>query len=133
MCVFVVHTVRVSAGFAVQPLALRKTALSKTSLQMMPFPVNRPPRKNWPSDFPTPVYKDDPPSAADAVNILILAMQNGMAGAYKTMFTTDEARRTAIARAIESADAAGADPEKLRVARAVLASEAVPAKDDRFW
>ena len=35
--------------------------------------------------------------------------------------------------AIEAADAAGADPEKLRVAREVVASQAVPAKADRFW
>lgn len=120
------------AGFAVQPLALRCPTPFKPPVRM-PFPVNRPPRKNWPSDFPPPVYSDDPPSAADAVSSLGLAMENGTTGPYKTKYTDDESTRSAVERAIEVADAAGADPEKLRVAREVVASQAVPPKADRFW
>ena len=45
----------------------------------------------------------------------------------------DDSARDAVARAIEAADAAGADPEKLRVAREVAASQALPGKADRFW
>ena len=115
-----------SAGFTVQPLALRSTS-TKPDVRMMPFPVNRPWVGTWPSSFSTPSYSDDPPSAEAAVNSLTLALQTASCGTYKMTYTKDEAAKEAIERAIEAADAAAVDPEKLRVAREVIASlEALP-------
>ena len=50
-------------------------------------------------------------------------------------YTKDEADRNAIEQAIEAAEAAGADPEKVRVAREVVASQALPPirLGIRFW
>ena len=101
----------------------------------MPFPVNRPWTGTWPSGFSPPAYTDDPPSAVEAVNSLTLALQTASCGTYKMSYTKDEAARDAIERAIEAADAAGVDPEKLRVAREVAASQALPPirLGIRFW
>ena len=57
----------ICTGFAVQPLALRRPAPVKPPLRMMPFPVNRPPSKDWPSGFTAPVYQDDPQEAEEAI------------------------------------------------------------------
>ena len=104
---------------------------------MMPFPVGpKPPRVVLPKDFTPPAYKEDSPGAADAVNSLIEAMRTATVGPYKNKFwkTEDNAAATeAILSAIEAADAAGADPEKLRVAAAVVEFQALPEKADRFW
>ena len=124
-----------SAGFTVQPLALRSPTSTKPVVRMMPFPVNRPWVGTWPSSFSTPSYSDDPPSAEAAVNSLTLALQTASCGTYKMTYTKDEAAKEAIERAIEAADAAAVDPEKLRVAREVIASQALPPirLGIRFW
>ena len=130
-----VRNVCASAGFAVQPLALRSPTVFKPVVRMMPFPVNRPWTGTWPSGFSTPAYTDDPPSAVEAANSLTLALQTASCGTYKMTYTKDEAARDAIERAIEAADAAAVDPEKLRVAREVVASQALPPirLGIRFW
>ena len=129
-----VRNVCASAGFTVQPLALRSTSFTP-AVRMMPFPVNRPWVGTWPSSFSTPAYNDDPPSAEAAVNSLTLALQTASCGTYKMTYTKDEAARDAIERAIEAAEAAAVDPEKLRVAREVVASQALPPMrlGIRFW
>ena len=115
-----------------QPLALRCRIPDKTPV-CMPFPVGpRPPRPKW-TLAPPPVYNEDPPSAAEAVDSLILALRNGMAGPYKTKYADTKSADEAIELALVQADAAGVDPEKLRVAREVLKSRAVPDLADRFW
>ena len=101
---------------------------------MMPFPVgDRPPGPKWPKDFAPPGYKDDPPTAETAVNTLKQAMSEGTVGPYQNKYWDQESVTNAIEKAIEEADAAGADPEKLRVAREVLKCKALPEKADRFW
>ena len=125
----------ICTGFAVQPLALRRPAPVKPPLRMMPFPVNRPPSKDWPSGFTAPVYQDDPQEAEEAVKSLVDALAKASCGTYKMTYTKDEANRNAIEQAIEAAEAAGADPEKVRVAREVVASQALPPirLGIRFW
>ena len=113
-----------------QPLALHSPTTFKPVVRMMPFPVNRPWTGTWPSGFSPPAYTDDPPSAVEAVNSLTLALQTASCGTYKMSYTKDEAARDAIERAIEAADAAGVDPEKLRVAREVVASQARAHTED---
>ena len=127
-----VSTLSVVNAFTVHPLA--RHCPTPPSLVRMPFPVGpKPERGRWRSDFSTPNYSEDAPGAEAAVKSLILALQEASAGPYKTYYTEDDSARDALARAIEAADAAGADPEKLRVAREVAASQALPGKADRFW
>ena len=126
------HHVRAFAGFTVQPLALRHPLLFKPPVRMMPFPVG--PGKQIPVwQGQAPAYADDSPSAAEAVNSLVLAMQLATQGPYGEKYWDTEAVKDGIESAIEAANAAGADPEKLRMAREVLAQKALPRKPDRFW
>ena len=66
---------------------------------------------------------------------LVDALAKASCGTYKMTYTKDEADRNAIEQAIEAAEAAGADPEKVRVAREVVASQALPPirLGIRFW
>ena len=101
------HHVRAFAGFTVQPLALRHPLLFKPPVRMMPFPVG--PGKQIPVwQGQAPAYEDDSPSAAEAVNSLVLAMQLATQGPYGEKYWDTEAVKDGIESAIEAADAAGA-------------------------
>ena len=67
--------------------------------------------------------------AEEAVNSLVVALRKGTQG--RDMGT--KSALTIIERAIEMADAAGADPEKLRVAREVVANRGRSDRASRFW